>query len=114
MESFKQFCESSAIITDKKSVDIDADYDDPILDKFIANMKKTYNENVSLTYIQNAFKSVGDLIDNISAKYADGDIPDGIINKIAKGMFDKPYAELADTECKIINVLSIYYVISNK
>ena len=114
MGTFKEFCQETAVVIGKDKVDRDATIDDARLDKFIANMKNSYKENVTLSYIQKTVNvNPGEIIDKVSAKYSDGDIPDGLINKIAIGLFGKPYADLVDEECKIINVLSIYYTISN-
>lgn len=113
MLSFKEFCLNEAVVKDKLSVDKSDTIDDPKLDKFITNIKNTLNDNVELSYIQRAFTTVGDIISKVSNKYPDGEIPNGIINKIALGLYNKPYAECIDDECKIINVLSIYYSISN-
>lgn len=114
MLPFKQFCLNEAIVRDKLSVEKDATIEDPKLDKFIENIKNTLNDNVTLSYIQRAFTTTGDIVDKVSNKFPDGEIPNGIINKIAQRLYDKPYAECTDDNCKIINVLSIYYSISNQ
>ena len=114
MGTFKEFCQETAVVINKESVARDATIEDDRLDKFIANMKNSYSENVTLSYIQKTVNvNPGDIVDKVSAKYSDGDIPNGLINKIAIGLFGKPYADLVDADCKIINVLSLYYTISN-
>jgi len=113
MFPFKDFCNNTAVVKNKLLVDKTETIDDPKLDKFITNIKNTLNDNVELSYIQRAFSSTGEIIEKVSAKYPDGEIPNGILNKISIGLYDKPYAELDDAKCKIINVLSIYYSISN-
>lgn len=113
MLPFKDFCNNTAVVKNKLSVDKTETIDDPKLDKFIENIKNTLNDNVELSYIQRVFSSTGTIIEKVSAKYPDGEIPNGLINKISQGLYEKPYAELDDSKCKIINVLSIYYSISN-
>lgn len=114
--SFMQFCDDTAMVKDKIIVGRDATFDDgEVFRLFVENMKKQVSrfDKISMSYIQGTFSSPGELVTKISAKYPDGEIPNGLLNTLSKELYGKAYVDASDLECKIINVLSIYYTISN-
>lgn len=115
MNSFTNFCESIAMVKGKDSVDKTGTYSDEKFDLFVKNMKSQCSrfDKISMSYIQTALAAPGSIIDKVSSKYPDGDIPDELINALTMGLYGKAYADASETECKIINVLAIYYTISN-
>lgn len=114
--TFTEFCENIAIVKDVESFDKEATYEDTRLTQFLLSLKISIPRfnSLELSYIQNAFSNTGEVSQKITAVYPDGEIPDGIINTIAKCVYGKDYSDdtLTETQRKIINVLSVYYVIS--
>lgn len=115
MKSFKQFCEETAIVREQNAVDKESTFTDNNIDAFVTSLKKQAArfDNLTLSYIQTALSSPGELVSKINEKYPDGDIPNGLLNAISKGIYDTAYADASESECKIINVLAVYYTISN-
>lgn len=118
--TFTEFCDQISYVTeeDKKKVsatDTKPDnVDDSLLDLFINNMKKVKSkfDVFELSYIQKKFENIERAVEHgIKDKYPDGNIPDYIINRISKGLYETDYMNLSDDKCRIINVLSIYYTI---
>lgn len=77
--------------------------------------KKDIFDKINIPYIEPIFDGSYDI--DISAelddKLPDGEIPDGIINVLAEGIFGNKPNELTDDQQAIIKVLAVYICIQN-
>lgn len=114
--TFSEFCENIGFERNFEGVDKTLESTDSKLMTFIENMKQYAKrfDSLALTFIQRAFDNSNDVSQKITSVYPDGEIPDEIINTISLKLFEKAYSdpELGSLNRKIINALSVYYVIS--
>ena len=116
---FNEFCRRIAtktpiIISD--SMDIPDKYTVAV-NELIKDIKPKRDilDKISIPYVEPIFDGSYDIdiVDELDTKLDDGEIPDGIINKLSKGIFYKMAKELTDEQQVIIKVLAVYICIQN-
>ena len=112
--NFKQFCMSHATpkhvdITD--SMDINPSYEG-VVAITITNLKNKIDifDRISIPYIEDRFENEYDVKACLDLKDM-GDIPDGIINRLSMGLYDKMFNDLTNEQQAIIKVFSTYICI---
>lgn len=115
--SFKEFCTALACVNEHTvagdEIIVPAKYEQK-LNVFMESIKSKVNrfDKLDMTYIQTAMRDPA-LTSRITAEVPDEEIPSGIINKLATTLYGNKYDELENDNKMIINVLSIYFIISN-
>lgn len=66
---------------------------------------------VSIGFIESELVNKNKFISKLEASTDDGDIPDAIICKLARGLYDKSINEVTDEQQTIIKVLACYICI---
>ena len=114
---FTDFCRKT--VTSTQLTEVTASTDIPIkyvkpLDVLIKDMKKKVDifDKINIPYVEAAFDG-NDIVKKLDRELVDGEIPDGIINKLSEGIFERKPAELTDVQGTIIKVLAVYICIQN-
>ena len=98
------------------STDIPDEYVSPT-DVLISSMKNKADifDKINIAYIEAVFNEMTEdkLMNKLDMRFDEGEIPDGIINKLSEGIFKCKPIELTDDQRAIIKVLTIYICIQN-
>lgn len=114
---FQQFCNSLVTTNDFSSVDVT---DQIIPDEYTDGTKGVIEctkhnrdvfDRIELSFVESAFRDRTKYLEKL-ANIPDGEIPDGIINKLSSEIFKTNAKELNVNQQAIIKVLAIYICIS--
>lgn len=113
---FKEFCKQKATIGKIDNISdstvVPVEYAVAV-ESLITIMKNKLDvlDNINVPFIEAAFEcDYESILDN---KLEDGDVPDGIINRLSEGLYGKSTLDLNEDEQEIIKVLSVYICIQN-
>lgn len=82
-------------------------------DNLISSIKPKLNrlDKISISFIQNVFEDIDNVVERLNEDCILGDIPDSIINYLSSNLYGKTFGELTDDEMSIIKVLACYICI---
>lgn len=117
MDNFKQFCINitNPMLENLSTDECDAcGYDKNVIDNITRDIrnKLDFIDRISIPYIEGKFEkldNVGKLLEYMKLE----DVPDLLINYIARKVYGEPYNKLSNDRRSIIAILSIYILIYN-
>jgi hypothetical protein len=79
----------------------------------ISNIKPKLDilDKINIPYIENVFDTKPEVLKKTLQESCNCDIPDGLINTLAKGLYSKDFNTMDISEQAIIKVLSVYLMI---
>lgn len=112
---FQEFCLKHATgngLIDTTITDIPDRYKVPT-ESMVSMMKNKRDifDRINVPFVEMGFE--GDYEKTLEEKLPDGEVPDGIIKRLAEGIFGKMPSQLDDNQSAIIKVLSTYICIQN-
>ena len=120
MGTFYDFVRRIAVVNDSTTNPDDTDIPEkyePIVDGVINTMKNRINnaKTSNVAFIEKCFddNDVADIMRQkmINNELPDGEVPDGIINKLSMSLYEKPFNDLSNDEQSIIKVLTVYIIV---
>ena len=120
MGTFYDFVRRIAVVNDSTTNPDDTDIPEkyePIVDGVINTMKNRINnaKTSNVAFIEKCFddNNVADIMRQkmINNELPDGEVPDGIINKLSMSLYEKPFNDLSNDEQSIIKVLTVYIIV---
>ena len=122
MKSFQEFANRITVCngktTDLTDTNIPRECVDP-MNNIIENLKihVGYFDKINISYIENVFEDINvpELLYNktMDGTLPDGDIPDGLINKLSEELFSLDYDMISCDEQAIIKTLALYIIVQN-
>lgn len=79
----------------------------------IMKKKMSILDQINIPFIETVFDDIDKAIETLNEKTEDGDVPDGIINKLSSELYGSQIKELTKEQQAIIKVLSCYLCIQN-
>ena len=122
MKSFQEFANKITVCngedTDPTNTHIPEEYIDP-MNNIIENLKihVGYFDKINIGYIEDVFNDINvpELLYNktMDDTLPDGDIPDGLINKLSEELFGLDYCVISCDDQAIIKTLALYIIVQN-